>query len=118
MAAELWTAEDRILFNTLYRKSSLYPRDVLPSKSDMPAEEAIRLAEAALQLTCGTDAQTLSGYIRAAHLMEDPDGSRLWHISYHEQADGYHLSMRYQVTLNAATGAVVMCIDNENPGLG
>lgn len=118
MAAELWTAEDRILFNTLYRKSSLYPRDVLPSKSDMPAEEAIRLAEAALQLTCGADAQTLSGYIRAAHLMEDPDGSRLWHISYHEQADGYHLSMRYQVTLNAATGAVVMCIDNENPGLG
>lgn len=118
LSYEFWAAEDQILFDTLYRKSVFYPRTILPSAADMPLEDALRLAEQALQVEFNISAQELDHFICAAQLMENYDGNHHWLITYNIVEDLHHVNMHYQVTLNAETGEIILCLDNANPGWG
>ena len=115
---EFWPAEDTILFDAIYRKSVFYPRVTLPMDDDMTSEDAILLAQKTLMATFGLTLQDLAPFACAAQLMEIHDGSHHWFITYNDIINPFRVNMHYQVTLDAKTGEIILCLDNANPGWG
>lgn len=115
---EFWPAEDTILFDAIYRKSVFYPRATLPAADDMTMEDAILLAQKTLMATFGLTLQDFAPFACAAQLMEIHNGSHHWFITYNEIIHPFRVNMHYQVTLDAKTGEIILCLDNANPGFG
>lgn len=114
----LWPLEDLALFDELYKPDTRFPRHILPSEKDLTAERAQALALQALKTELGITEEALANYQCISHLMLDFDGSHQWYVTYMEVLSNLDTPTRYQVTLDATTGEIILCIDNAHPGYG
>lgn len=114
----LWSLEDLAFFDEIYKPDTLFLRHILPSEEDLTAERAQALALQALKTELGVTEEALANYQCISHLMLDFDGSHKWYVTYVEMLSNLDTHTRYQVTLDAATGEIILCIDNAHPGYG
>ncbi len=108
-----WEAEDLMLFEELYRSSALLPRCVLPTDSDITIDEAKAIANDTLQSQFGVSEQALNAYRCSAILRADIENARNWYICYGTAVSPTQATVKYQVTIDAQTGAVILYHENK-----
>lgn len=108
----LWPMEDLIFFETLYRRSDLFPRYTLPTEYDMPQEAAVQAARKALCIMYGISNDSLDKYECSCTFRQDPENQRKWDICFCTVVKPTQANVVYQVTLDAQTGKIVICRKN------
>lgn len=109
---ELWPMEDLVLFDTLYRRSNLLPRHTLPIEHDLSKEAAIQASRKALCNKFGTSNASLDKYECSAMLMQDIGNQRKWYICFCTIVKPTQANVQYQVTLDAKTSEILLCLKN------
>lgn len=107
-----WSFEDLILFDELYRHSDLFPRHVMPTKADISKESAIEIAKKTLKREYGVSDEQLSQYKCSATIKLHPDNTRQWYICFCTIVSATQANVRYQVTINAADGSIILYVQN------
>lgn len=103
---QLWTLQDKLLFDTLY---TMQPNYGLPMESDMSQTEALLLAMKALGINSPAEYEIGYGYIMG---MGDGDVNGVWEV-YFVQND----ELIYKVNLDAETGEIYL-IEPDEEGNG
>lgn len=106
-----WPIEDLVFFDSLYRKSVYWPRFTLPTEIDISKERAIQLARKALRSKFNISNAFLEQYECSAQLMQDHN-QREWFISFCTIVSPIQANVRYQVTMDAQTGEILICRKN------
>ena len=107
-----WPMEDLVLFETLYRRSNLFPRYTLPIEEDISKEAAIETSRKALRNKFGISNASLDKYECSANLMQDINNQRKWYICFCTIVKPTQANVQYQVTLDAKTSEIIICRKN------
>lgn len=109
---DLWSMEDLVFFDTLYRRSDLLPRYTLPTENDLPKETAIQVSRAALGDKFDLSNASLDKYECSATLMQDIGNQRKWYVCFVTVEKPTEANVQYQVTLDAQNGEILFCEKN------
>ena len=109
---ELWSLEDLVLFDTLYRRSDLFPRYTLPIERDISEESAIQTSRDALCNKFDISSAFLDRYECSATLMLDIGNQRKWYVCFCSIESPTQAKVHYQVTLDANSSEILLCIKN------
>lgn len=107
-----WSYEDLLLFDELYRRSDLFPRFAIPTETDISKESAIEIAKETLAREYGVSATRFSQYECSATIMLHSDNVKQWYICFCTIDSATQASVKYQVTINAADGSIVLYARN------
>lgn len=107
-----WSYEDLLLFDELYRRSDLFPRFAMPTETDISKESAIEIAKETLAREYGVSATRFSQYECSATIMLYSDNVKQWYICFCTIDSATQASVKYQVTINAADGSIVLYARN------
>ncbi len=109
---DLWSMEDLVFFDTLYRRSDLLPRYTLPTENDLSKETAIQVSREALFDKFDLSNASLDKYECSATLMQDIGNQRKWYVCFVTIEKPTQANVQYQVTLDAQTSEILFCIKN------
>ncbi len=109
---DLWSMEDLVLFDTLYRRSDLLPRYTLPTENDLSKETAIQVSREELCDKFNLSNASLDKYECSATLMQDIGNQRKWYVCFVTIEKPTQANVQYQVTLDAQTSEVISCTEN------
>lgn len=109
---DLWSMEDLVLFDTLYRRSDLLPRYTLPTENDLSKETAIQVSREALCDKFNLSNASLDKYECSATLMQDIGNQRKWYVCFCSIESPTQAKVHYQVTLDANSSEILLCVKN------
>ena len=109
---DLWSMEDLVLFDTIYRRSDSLPRYTLPTENDLSKETAIQVSREALFDKFDLSNASLDKYECSATLMQDIGNQRKWYVCFVTIEKPTQANVQYQVTLDAQTSEILFCIKN------
>lgn len=116
-----WSQEDRVLYDQLYVSTSMSV-SVLPQEGDLPREEALAIAKAALERECGVPSETLDAEYRldmelCLLSLRGAEKERVWCVDFRrlDPASG-NWELCYSAQVMAEDGAVYHAGDNGGNG--
>ncbi len=108
----LWAQEDLILFDTIYRKSTLLPLYTMPCNEDLPVDQAVQIAYDTLKSKMGITRKELDSYILTTNIMKHSEDERQWQICFRKIVSEIRTSVIYQVNIDATTAEVILYVCN------
>lgn len=120
---DLWSLEDKMLFDRMFNNPSSPSKNTLPNKTHIQQEEALQIAIDAIYNEYGASTVDLKDLLIAYSFVSGPQGTDVpyddvWHISFREpraNKDGRHTSV-YQVNLSATDGTIYLTYSEKKDG--
>lgn len=106
---DLWSMEELVLFDTLYRRSDYLPRYTFPTERDLSKEAAIQVSREVLCDKFDLLNASLDKYECSATLRQDIGNQRKWYVCFVTIEKPTQANVQYQVTSDTQTSEILFC---------